>query len=42
MYKEIKIGNKEIGMMANGLSPILFNKVFHDDFFNFHSYLSLF
>ena len=33
MYKEIKIGNKEIGMMANGLSPILFNKVFHEDFF---------
>ena len=34
MYKEIEIGNKKVGMLANGLSPILFNRVFHADFFS--------
>lgn len=39
MYKEIEIGNKKIGMLANGLSPVLFNRVFHADFFSLSSEL---
>lgn len=31
MYKEITIGSKKVGMLANGASPVLFYKVFKQD-----------
>ena len=33
MYGSIKIGNKEIEMLANGATPFWFNQIFHEDFF---------
>ena len=33
MYGSIKIGNKDIEMLANGATPFWFNQIFHEDFF---------
>lgn len=33
MYGTIKIGNKDVEMIANGATPFWFNQIFHEDFF---------
>lgn len=32
MRKDIKIGDSEMGMVANAASPILYRQIFHEDF----------
>lgn len=33
MYGTLKIGNKDVEMVANGATPFWFNQIFHEDFF---------
>lgn len=32
MYKDIKIGDKTVGMLANAASPYIYKQIFHEDF----------
>lgn len=32
MYKEVQIGEKTVGMLANAASPIFYKSLFHEDF----------